>query len=154
MTDRLTKAFIHERVADRDQGEIRRIQPQFQAAFERLKKAHRKASSRGRPYVEFWMRRTQFAVEWLDMTVACADLGKMLGDPLASEPRASVLAAVDGLLARSKALIELIVGDAKHMGDLGQIANLNQHVHRYLKGLRAELAGRCNAQSLMTENRE
>jgi len=133
MTDGLIKTFIHERVAERDRDEIRRIRPQFQAAVERLSEAHRKASARGRPYVEFWIRRTQFAVGWLDMAVACADVGKMLVDPNVAEQRLSVLKAVDDLLARSKSLIELITGDTKHIGDLGQIANLNRHVHRTLR---------------------
>jgi hypothetical protein len=135
------KVFIYERVAERDREEIRQIQPRFQAAFETFREAGRKASPTGRPYVEFWMRRTQFAVEWLDLLVACADLGNILGNPLAPEHRACALVAVEGLLARSKALIELIIGDAKHMGDLGQIANLNQHIHRYLKGLRTDIIG-------------
>lgn len=136
MTDRLIKAFIHERAADRDRDEIRRIRPQFQAAIERLREAHRKASPRGQPYVEFWMRRTQFALEWLDLALACADLGKLLAGEIAPDRRQTVLAAFDGLLDRSRSLIELIAGDASHLGDLGQIANLNQHVHRALKSER------------------
>ena len=150
MTDRLVKAFIHERAADRDRDEIRRIQSRFQAAFERLREAYRKASPRGRSHVEFWMRRTQFAVEWLDMAIACADLGKMLGDGLkpgtllTPQQKQSALASLDGLLDRSRSLIEMIAGDAKHIGDLGQIANMNQHVHRYLKKKRSELESRAS----------
>ena len=144
------KDFIDERAADRDRDkeDIRRIRPQFQAACDRFRDARGKASPGGRPYAEFWMRRAQFAVDWLDLLVACADLGKTLGDRLkpgallAPVQKQSALTVVDGLLDRSRSLIELIAGDAKHLGDLGQIANLNQHVHRYLKKVRADVAER------------
>ena len=148
MTEGLVKAFVYDRVPDRDREEIRRIQAQFQAALGRFASAREKSSCRGRPLVEFWMRRTQFAIDWLDMAVACAGLGRLLGDRLQPGARLtpgqkqSALAALDGLLDRSRALIELIAGDAGHIGDLGQIANLNQHVHRYLKKVRADVAGR------------
>jgi len=52
------------------------------------------------------------------------------------------LAAADGLLRDAKALIEIITSDAKHIGDLGQIASLNRYVYDYLRELRTDLARR------------
>ena len=52
------------------------------------------------------------------------------------------MAAADGLLRDAKALIEIITSDAKHIGDLGQIASLNRYVYDYLRELRTDLARR------------
>jgi hypothetical protein len=148
MTEGLLKAFVYGRAADRDRQDIQRIQPQFQAACERFVAARAKSSPGGRPYVDFWTIRTQFAVAWLDLALACADLGTIMGTDLqpgaalAPECRQAALSAVDGLVERSRSLIQRVVNDAKHIGDLGQIANLNQHVYRCLRGVRAEVAGR------------
>ena len=145
MTEKLLRTLIRHGV---DREGINRIRPQFQAACDRLRAAREKASPAGLPYVEFWLRRTQFAVDWLEMLLAVGDLNALLGEKLQPDARLdparkqSALTSLDGLLARSRALIELIVGDAGHIGDLGQIANMNHHVHRYLKKVRADVAGR------------
>ena len=131
-----------------DRQAIDRIRPQLVAALEPLRRAREQASPAGKERVDFWVKRTQFGIDWMDLGVAAADLGKMLGDarkagqPLTAQQKQEALAAMDQLLARARALIEIIVSDAKHIGDLGQIASLNRYVYRYLLDLRADLASR------------
>lgn len=145
MTDRLIATFVQKGV---DREAIQTIRPQFKAVLEHFTAARAVASSGGLKYVDFWIKRTQFAVDWLDLAIASADFGKILGDcmetglPLAPGVKVAALRALDGLIDRSRSLIELIAGDASHIGDLGQIANLNQHVHRYLLKLRIEITSR------------
>ena len=149
MTDGNIKAFL-DGAAHRDRDAIHQIQPLFQSAFGLFSAARRKASPHGLPHVDFWLWRTQFAVEYLDLAVACSDLGKMLGDGLkpgallTPDQKQSALVALDALLDRSRTLIELVANDAKHKGDLGQIANMNQHVHRTLRDLRVEVTNRAS----------
>ena len=82
------------------------------------------------------------------MGLEAADLGKLLGDArkpgreLTAEQKEKALAATDQLLSHTKALIEIIVSDAKHIGDLGQIASMNRYLYQYLLNLRADLASR------------
>ncbi|MSO21715.1 MAG: hypothetical protein EXQ58_00370 [Acidobacteria bacterium] len=127
---------------------IEQIRPQFESAAEQLRRAHQKAGMRDKGHVDFWLKRTQFAIQWLDLGVAAADLGRLLGDALqpgtglTREQKQKALAAMNKLLLGAEALIEIIVSDAKHIGDLGQIASLNRYVYRYLHELRADLSGR------------
>ena len=128
-----------------DQEAIDRIRPQLERAAAQLRRAGLKASERGIGYVDFWLKRTQFAIQWLDLGVAGASLGRTLGEArplsaaLTAEQKQNALALTDKLITDAKALIEIIVSDAKHIGDLGQIACLNRYVHRYLNELRADL---------------
>ena len=54
----------------------------------------------------------------------------------------AALKAADDLIHHARELIEIIVTDARHIGDLGQIASLNQYVYKYLNDLRSDLANR------------
>ena len=113
-----------------------------------LQQARANATPAGKAQVDFWLKRTQFGIAWLDLGVATADLGQLLGaarkagSPLTAEQKMNALAATDKLIRDARAMIEIIVSDAKHIGDLGQIASLNRYVYRYLIDLRADLAGR------------
>lgn len=124
--ENLIKTFLDQGV---NHAAINEVKPLFELAHDHFVRAMGRSSARGRPYLEFWIKRTRFAIDWLDFVTACADCGQVIrqqGHQQASK-------SLEELLARSRKLIELIAGDASHCGDLGQIANLNQHVHRYLK---------------------
>jgi hypothetical protein len=141
----LIQSFIQNGV---DRNAISQIRPQFQLALEHFLSARIKASEDGRSCLDFWIRRTQFAVQWLDLACACDDLGKILqnglspGTNLTVKQRQAALTTLDSLLSRSRQVIELITGDVRHIGDLGQIANLNQHARHYFDELRQEIANR------------
>ncbi len=141
MDTRLIASFIDNGV---DHDAIGQVRPLFESALASLVVAHEKAAAHGVEHVEFWLKRTRFAIQWLDLAVACAQVGRSLTKDgsglrtLADQARkADVLAALDGLLEQSRALIELVASDAGHICDLGQIANINHHVHRYLETVRA-----------------
>lgn len=69
-----------------------------------------------------------------DFSVAAAHFGKILSDPrkartrLAAEQRQKALATTEKLLTDTWALIGIIARDAKHIGELGQIASMNLFV--------------------------
>ena len=119
-------------------GRTRRL---FVQALHHLRLAEEKSSDEGRALVGFWIRCTEFAVAWLDMGMKAADLGQIVGPDAAYETRLSpeqrehARHLVEQLFRDSEALIHLIVPDARHLGDLGQIAALNQHVVAYLRKL-------------------
>lgn len=127
---------------------IARLRPQYVAALAELRRAQIKATPTGRSQVNFWLKRTQFGIAWLDLGVATADLGQLLGDArkagisLTVEQKRKALVSVDKLLRDARHMIEIIVSDAKHIGDLAQIASLNRYVYRYLLDLRADLEAR------------
>jgi hypothetical protein len=143
LTSKLIKAFMQYGV---DRNAIADIRRQFLSALEALRAARAKGPARA-PYVEFWIKRTQFAIEWMDMVCMCDDLGQIvgreyqLGMPLSPEQRRNALSTFDEILSRLRSLIELIASDAGHIGDLGQIANINQHAYRHLRELRAAIEG-------------
>ena len=56
------------------------------------------------------------------------------------DQKQKALESIDQLINHTRELIEIISGDAKHIGDLGQIASLNRYVYEYLNKLRLELA--------------
>lgn len=162
MTPRLVPALM--RGVDREG--IARVVPQFRRAIEWFDAARPHSSKGGRRHVEFWASRTRFALDWLDMVVACADLGALLGEnvlaaalpttpqpgltfsqdnpgsipALRTEQRTCALSALDALISRAEELIRSIAADAKTPGDLGQIAALNQFVLRVLRDLQDEIS--------------
>lgn len=127
---------------------IAQIRPQFEAAVASLRLAREKATKEGRARVEFWLKRTEFGIGWLDLGVETADLGKLLGPalktqtPLTKDQKQQALESVDQLINHTRELIEIISSDAKHIGDLGQIASLNRYVYGYFIDLHLELAQR------------
>ena len=132
-----------------------RIRTLYEQSAECLRRARENASEDGEALVEFWLRCADFAIRWLDIGVAAADLGELLGtenlgterlgtEPLgrvSGEQRERAVRAIDGLLRQSEDLIRTIVPDARHLGDLGQIASLNRYVLAYLRRLRSLVAG-------------
>jgi hypothetical protein len=131
-----------------DQDTIARIRPMFESALSILFRARKKATKEGLPRVEFWLKRTQFGIGWLDLGAETAALGKLLGPdiktqtPLKRELKQKSLESLDHLLIHTRELIELIMSDAGHIGDLGQIASLNRYVYEYFGNLRLEFAQR------------
>lgn len=131
-----------------DREAIDRIRPQLERAAAIMFSARLKAAERGIGYIDFWLKRTHFAIQWLNLGVATANLGQVLGEagqrgaPLTAEQKRQAITVADKLVMDSKALIEIIVSDAKHIGDLGQIAAMNRCVYRYLNELRADLVVR------------
>ena len=131
-----------------DREAIAKIRPQFESAVAMLRQAREKATKEGLSRVEFWLKRTEFGIGWLDLGVETADLGKLLGPdlkiqiPLTQDQKQKSLESVDQLLNHTRELIEIISSDAKHIGDLGQIASLNRYVYGYFRQLHLELAQR------------
>jgi hypothetical protein len=131
-----------------DREAIAKIRPQFESAVAMLRRAREKATKEGLPRVEFWLKRTEFGIGWLDLGVETADLGKLLGPdlkaqtPLTQDQKQKSLESVDQLLNHTRELIEIISSDANHIGDLGQIASLNRYVYGYFSELHLELAQR------------
>ena len=127
---------------------IDRIRLQFERALTKLRRARQVVTQQGKPRVDFWIKRTEFGLGWLELGVKAADLGQLLGPalkegtPLPEGQQRTALKAADELLRHARELIEIIVTDARHIGDLGQIASLNQYVYKYLKDLRSDLANR------------
>lgn len=127
---------------------VARIRSQFEAAVAPLRRAREKATKPGRARVDFWLKRTEFGIRWLDFGVEVADLGKLIGrtretrTDLTPDQKEKALVAADQLLGHTRELIEIIASDAGHIGDLGQIAALNLYVYQYLKELRSDLAKR------------
>lgn len=144
-TSKLVDAFLHSGL---DRPAMAHIRPQFQSALDCFKSARAHASDNGIQFVDFWIKRTQFALDWLEMACLCDDLGKQLGpalkpeSPVTADQQKTALAAYDTILDRSRKLIELIAGDARHIGDLGQIAGMNRYLHQYLIQRCAEMANR------------
>ena len=124
------------------------VRAQYEIARGDLQKAREGASANGRERVDFWWKRTNFGIKWLDIGVEAADIGKMLGPslkdgaPLAEKQKQEALAATDKLLADARSLIEIIISDAKSRGDLGEIASLNRFVYENLIEFRKDLEGR------------
>lgn len=143
--DSLIQYFLHHGV---DLPAIEKARSCFQDALDLLESLRFRSANMRRHIIDFWIARTRFAIEWIDMAIACGALGRLLGESIqpgasiASQQKSGGLQGYDDLLSRSRSLIELIANDANHIGDLGQIANLNQHLHRYLIQRRSELASR------------
>ncbi len=131
-----------------DREAIAKIRPQFEAATEALHRSRNKATKEGSARVEFWLKRTEFGIGWLNLGIEAADLGKLLGPdlksqkPLAQDQKRKALESIDQIILHSRELIEIISSDAKHIGDLGQIASLNRYAYGYFSELRIELSQR------------
>jgi hypothetical protein len=142
MDERLMTSFMNNGV---DHDAIGQIRPLFESALSQLVAARDKADGPGVEHLDFWLKRTRFALQWLALAVGCANVGRLLAEPPDAakdqKRKQSTLVALDNLLEQSRALIELVVGDAKHICDLGQIANMNHHVHRVLERVRADVEG-------------
>lgn len=127
---------------------IARLRPQFSKAAEDLRRARAKTAGPARAPIDFWLKRTQVAIGWLDLGVAAADLGRLLGEirrsgiPLTTEQKKKALAATDSMQREARVLIELVASDARSPGDLGQVASMNRYIYDWLAELRADLAVR------------
>jgi hypothetical protein len=131
-----------------DREAVAKLRGQYESIGSDLRKARENASPQGRERVDFWQKRTDFAIRWLDVGVQAADIGKLLGPglktgaPLPAAKKQEALAATDRLLVAAKAMIEVIVSDAKSPGDCGQVASLNRFVYDHLIEFRQDLASR------------
>lgn len=127
---------------------IAKIRPRFEAAIAALQQAKKKTTKEGLHLVEFWLKRTEFGIGWLDLGIETADFGKLLGpalqtqNPLTQDQKLKAIESVDKLINHTRELIEIISSDAKHIGDLGQIASLNRYVYGYFRQLHLELTQR------------
>jgi hypothetical protein len=141
LTFKLFQSIIRHGV---DQPTIQQIKPLFQSALEAFESARAKGPAHS-PYVDFWISRTRFALDWFDMISACAKLGPILGpgEPLGStlvpSRRDEALSAIEAILVQLRSLLQPIIADARDLGDLGQIANINRHACRYFMELRDEI---------------
>ena len=139
---------MEEKFRHVDREAVERLRAQYVKATGELRRAREHATGQGRDRVDFWLKRTDFGIRWLDLSVEAADLGGMLGNslkagsPLATDEKQRALAAADQLLAGVRSLIGVIVTDAKSPGDLGEIASLNRYVYQYLIQFREDLARR------------
>lgn len=132
LNDRLVESFITHGV---NQAEILRIEALLEQAAVHFRQSYRVVTAQGKPFIDFWLTRTKFALEWGTFAILCDEYGMLAGEragtphavPAVSSETESQ--ALSDLLRRSQALIELIAGDVADKGDLGQIAVLNQHMH-------------------------
>ncbi|HWB98979.1 MAG TPA: alpha-glucuronidase family glycosyl hydrolase [Bryobacteraceae bacterium] len=127
---------------------VSRIRAQFVQAQNLFASSSAVATPGGRPTVEFWRSRTEFAVRFLDFGVAVAGLGRLLGKetesgaPLPAGQRRQAVQAIDQLLSSARQSIELLAEDVREPGDRGQIASMNRYVMSYLRRLRADVDAR------------
>ena len=127
---------------------IGRIRPQFESAASILRRARAEADPPGQARIDFWLKRTEFAIAWLDLGRELAELGAALGSarqapvPLTAGQKQAGEVSVDRLITHARDLIRIIATDAKSTSDLGEIASLNSYVLEYLKRLRVDLEAR------------
>jgi len=152
MTDGLVKALVRHGF---DMPSIASGKELFQNALDHFERAEGQATPRHFGLVSFWRSRTRLAVEWMEMTRECHELGKILGaeiepDSLLTQlQKDDAMRLLESLVSRVEGMIQSVVNDARHKGDLGQIANMNTHVLKCLRELRADISGRsCRAEAL------
>jgi hypothetical protein len=109
----------------------------YRRALEAATSALRRASPKGRPYVEYWVGRLEFGIGYLDTVEAVRLAATAEADGDAEEAVAHARRAVES----ARVALEAYARVVKDRSDLGAIAVLNEYVYRTLRAKLAELEG-------------
>ena len=116
-------------------ADLAEVRDCYSRALSAARSASRKTAESGREYVDYWIGRLEFGIEYLNAVelvrrAARADVGGQGGD--AAELAGDALDTVRGA-------IEAQVRVARDQSDRGAVAVLNAHVYRPLRGKLKEL---------------
>ena len=106
-------------------------------ALEAAKRARAKTTEAGRDYVDYWVGRLEFAVEYLNTVEAVRRAAKADRD----KDRAEAIRQAELALSAARRSIEAYARVARDQSDRGAIAQLNEFVYRSLQRKLAALRG-------------
>ncbi|MFH1007771.1 MAG: hypothetical protein V1800_09750 [Candidatus Latescibacterota bacterium] len=107
----------------------------YRRALEAARQAQEKATTSGRPYVDYWVGRLQFAAGYLDAVEAVT----LAATAEAANNPGQTLEYTQAALGMARQSIEAYARVAQDQTDRGTIAVLNEYVFRPLKAKVAEL---------------
>jgi hypothetical protein len=109
----------------------------YMRALEAAKRARAKTAAAGCPYVDYWIGRLEFAVEYLN----AVDAMRRAATAEDQKDRPEAIRETDLALAAVKRALEAHARIARDQSDRGAVAQLNEYVYRPLKAKLAALQG-------------
>jgi hypothetical protein len=101
----------------------------YQRALEAARRARAKAEPRGRPYIDYWVGRLEFAVGYFDTIAAVRRAARAEH----GRNHAEALRQAQDALARARQALEAWARVVEDQSDRGAIAAMGSYVYRPLK---------------------